>query len=60
MLEELERRNHAPANHSLLHSRVEQFSQHFHRVPNQLGLEHIRQYQSALLRWRVAAWPSPA
>ena len=48
MLEELQRRNFAATTiRSYLHG-VEHFSQHFHRRPDQLGPEHIRQYQAAL------------
>jgi len=50
MLEELERRNFAPGTIRCYIRVVEQFAQHFHRPPDQLGLEHIRQYQAALLR----------
>jgi site-specific recombinase XerD len=55
MLEELERRNYAPGTIRSYIRVVEQFSQHFHRAPDQLGLEHIRQYQSALLRQKKLA-----
>jgi integrase/recombinase XerD len=55
MREELERRNYAPGTvHCYIHL-VEQFARHFHRPPDQLGLEHIRQYQAALLRQRKLA-----
>jgi integrase/recombinase XerD len=48
MLEELRRRNFADSTiRSYLHA-VEQFSHYFHRRPDQLGPEHIRQYQAAL------------
>ena len=48
MLEELERRNYAQSTiHSYLRV-VAEFSLHFHRPPNQLGPEHIRQYQAHL------------
>src|SRR6266853_625890 len=48
MLEELERRNYAQTTiHSYL-SAVAEFSLHFHRPPNQLGPDHIRQYQAYL------------
>ncbi|HMD21108.1 MAG TPA: site-specific integrase [Alloacidobacterium sp.] len=55
MLEELERRNYAPGTiHCYIHV-VEQFARHFHRPPDQLGLEHIRRYQAALLRQKKLA-----
>ena len=48
MLEELERRNYSE-------STVEHYSRHFHRSPDQLGPEHIRQYQAAMFReWKLA------
>ena len=48
MLEELQRRNFAESTiRSYLHS-VEHFSRYFRRRPDQLGPEHIRQYQAAL------------
>ena len=48
MLEELRRRNFADSTiRSYLHA-VEHFSRYFHRRPDQLGPEHIRQYQAAL------------
>ena len=55
MLEELRRRNYAESTiHTYIHT-VEHFSQHFHRPPDQLGPEHIRQYQAALFtRWKLA------
>jgi len=55
MLEELRRRNYAEsAIHVYIHT-VEHFSRHFHRSPDQLGPEHIRQYQAALFtRWKLA------
>ena len=48
MLEELRRRNFAETTiRSYLHG-VEHFSRYFHRPPEQLGPEHIRQYQAML------------
>jgi integrase/recombinase XerD len=55
MLEELERRNYAQTTiHSYLRS-VAEFSLHFHRPPNQLGPDHIRQYQAHLFGQRKLA-----
>jgi integrase/recombinase XerD len=55
MLEELERRNYAQTTiHSYLRA-VAEFSLHFHRPPNQLGPDHIRQYQAHLLGRRKLA-----
>lgn len=48
MLEELQRRNlSAITTRIYLHS-VEEFAQYFKTPPDQLGLEHIRQYQAHL------------
>jgi site-specific recombinase XerD len=55
MLEELRRRNYSESTiHAYIRS-VEHFSCYFHRPPNQLSPEHIRQYQAALFtRWKLA------
>ena len=55
MLEELERRNYAQTTiHSYLRA-VAEFSLHFHRPPNQLGPDHIRQHQAHLFGRRMLA-----
>jgi integrase/recombinase XerD len=55
MLEELERRNYAPSTVRAYIRTVEHFALHFHRSPDQLGLEHIRQYQAEMFRtWKLA------
>ena len=55
MLEELERRNYAQSTIRTYIRTVEHYSQHFHRPPDQLGLEHIREYQAAMFRtWKLA------
>jgi len=55
MLEELERRNYAQATIDCYLRAVAEFSLHFHRPPNQLGPEHIRQYQAHLFGRRKLA-----
>ncbi len=45
MLEELERRNYAPGTAKAYLFAVKQFAEHFHRPPDRLGAEHIREYQ---------------
>jgi site-specific recombinase XerD len=48
MIEELQRRNFAETTiRSYVHG-VEHFSRYFHRRPDQLGPEQIRQYQAML------------
>lgn len=48
MLEELRRRNYAESTIGTYIRTVEHFSRYFHRPPDQLGPEHIREYQAAL------------
>ena len=45
MLEELERRNYAKTTTRLYLQTIEDFARYFKRPPDQLGPEHIRQYQ---------------
>ena len=52
MLDELERRNYSQTTRRAYLLGVEQFAQHFHRSPDQLGLDHIRDYQAYLFRVR--------
>ena len=52
MLEELERRNYTQATRRAYLLGVEQFAKHFQRSPDQLGLDHIRDYQVFLFRVR--------
>src|SRR5216684_826696 len=64
MLEELERRNYSPGTAKAYLFAVKQFAEHFHRAPDRLGAEHIREYQLYLFRerkllprrWR-SEWP---
>jgi site-specific recombinase XerD len=55
MLEELERRNYAQTTIDCYLRAVAEFSLHFHRSPDQLGPEHIRQYQAHLFGRRKLA-----
>src|SRR6202041_2198937 len=48
MLEELRRRNFADSTIRSYLPAVEPYSRYFHRRPDQLGPEHIREYQAAL------------
>jgi hypothetical protein len=55
MLEELERRNYAQTTIDCYIHTVEHFSRYFHRSPEQLGPQHIREYQAALFKkWKLA------
>ena len=55
MLEELVRRNYAQSTIRTYIRTVEHYSRHFRRPPDQLGLEHIREYQAAMFRtWKLA------
>ena len=55
MLEELERRNYAQTTVDCYIQTVEDFARHFHRPPDQLTAEHIREYQAYLFRERKLA-----
>ena len=55
MLEELERRNYAQTTTNVYLQTVEDFARYFKRPPDQLGPEHIREYQAYLFRERKLA-----
>jgi len=52
MLDELQRRNYSQSTARCYIHAVEDFAKHFHRSPERLGPEHIRQYQAYLFRER--------
>jgi site-specific recombinase XerD len=52
MLDELERRNYSQTTRRAYLLGVGQFARHFHRSPDQLDLDHIRDYQVYLFRVR--------
>ena len=55
MLEELERRNYSASTARAYIRAVEDFARYFKRSPDQLGPQHIRQYQAHLFRDRKLA-----
>ncbi len=55
MLEELERRNYAQTTTRIYLQTIEDFARYFKRPPDQLGPEHIREYQAYLFRQRKLA-----
>jgi len=50
VLEELERRNYSQATVRAYVSAIRRFAEYFHRSPDQLGPEHVRQYQLHLVQ----------
>src|SRR5260370_18805449 len=50
MLDELQRRNYAQNTVRAYIHAVEDFAKYFHRSPDRLGPEHIREYQVHLFR----------
>jgi integrase/recombinase XerD len=52
MLDELQRRNYSQSTVRSYIFAVEDFAKYFHRSPERLGPEHIRQYQAYLFRER--------
>jgi site-specific recombinase XerD len=56
MLEELARRNYAQTTVKSYVRTLVHFSRYFNRPPDQLGPEHIRQYQAALFtQWKLTS-----
>ncbi len=52
MLEELERRNYSPRTTDCYIPAVKDFACYFHRPPDRLGPQHIREYQAHLFSQR--------
>jgi hypothetical protein len=55
MLEELQQRNFSSETLRAYIGAVERFARHFGKPPDQLGPDHIRQYQTHLLHERKLA-----
>jgi len=55
MLEELERRNYSQSTAQKYLMTIKDFARYFHRSPDTLGPEHVRQYQAYLFRERKLA-----
>jgi len=55
MLEELQQRNFSSETIRAYIGAVERFARHFGKPPDQLGPDHIRQYQAHLLHERKLA-----
>jgi site-specific recombinase XerD len=54
-IQELERRNYSAATKEAYIRAIEEFARYFHRPPDQLGPEHIREFQAYLFRTRKLA-----
>jgi integrase/recombinase XerD len=52
VLDELERRNYSQATARAYVGAIRRFAEYFHRSPDQLGLEHVREYQLHLVQER--------
>jgi integrase/recombinase XerD len=55
MLEDLQIRHYSPTTIRLYLHSVAEFARHFHKPPDQLGPEHIRQYQLFLIKDKQAS-----
>ncbi len=55
MLEDLQIRHYSPTTIRLYLHSVAEFAKHFHKPPDQLGPEHIRQYQLFLIKDKQAS-----
>ena len=55
MLEELERRNYSQSTVRTYLMTIEDFARYFHRPPDALGPEHVREFQAYLFRERKLA-----
>lgn len=58
MLEDLQIRNYSPTTVRIYLHSVAEFAHHFRKPPDQLGPEHIRQYQLFLMKEKQVSLPS--
>ena len=56
MIEDLTIRNYSPRTIKIYLNRVAKFAQYFGQSPDQLGPEHIRQFQVFLVQTKKASW----
>jgi hypothetical protein len=52
VLEELKRRNYSQTTAHAYVAAIRRFAEYFHRSPDQLGIEHVREYQLYLTQER--------
>lgn len=53
VLEEIERRNYSQATARVYVAAIRRFAEYFHRSPEELGIEHVRQYQLHRLQQKI-------
>src|SRR6266571_1375111 len=58
MLEDLQIRNYSPSTIRIYQHAIAEFAQHFGTPPDQLGAEHIRQYQLFLRKEKNVSLPT--